>query len=101
MSSLWETLEDYCAARSGRGSVPALAVDTLMQEARHVLGYYGKPGGYMPGSFTMSLIRCWELADNLNQAKLRSQWPELGDVIYLIRSGQDEAVQAIAEGNAP
>lgn len=94
----YETLMEYCAARPG---YPELDVWTLRQEARHILGYYGKPGGYMPGSFTGSLIRCWELADNSNQVKLRSQWPELADVIYLMRSGQHESLLAIAEGKAP
>lgn len=98
MFDSYKTLEEYCAARPG---YPELDVMTLQQEARHVLGYYHKPGGYMPGSFTSSLIRCWELADNYNQAKLNSQWPELGTVIYLMRSGNDEGLLAIAEGKAP
>jgi hypothetical protein len=96
-----ETLEEYCAERTGRGAAPALDVATLREEARHILGHYDKPGGYRPGSFTAALIRCWELADNSNQAKLNSQWPELGQAIYLMRSGQTEGLLAIAEGRAP
>jgi hypothetical protein len=96
-----ETFEEYCTARTGRDAAPALDPTTLREEARHILGHYDKPGGYKPGSFTTALIRCWELADNINQAKLVSQWPELGQAIYLMRSGQTEGLIAISEGRAP
>jgi hypothetical protein len=93
--------EEYCAARTGRDPVPALDPATLKETARNILGYYGKPGGYMPGSFTCALIRCWELADRSNQDKLASQWPELAASIYFIRTGQDEGLLALAEGRTP
>lgn len=97
----YETLADYCAERTGRNPEPALDVATLQEAAHHILGYYNKPGGYLPGAFTASLIRCWELADHENQGKLRSQWPELAACIYLSRSGQTEGLTRIIEGKAP
>lgn len=101
MTAKYETLEEYCAERTGRNAAPALDIDAFKGAARHLLGYYHKPGGYLPGAFTLALIRCWELADNDNKAKLYSQWPELGEAIMLMRSGQDEGVLAVAEGRAP
>lgn len=96
-----ETFEEYCAARIGRDPVPALDPATLQQEARHVLGYYGKPGGYMPGSFTSALIRCWELADSTNRDKLADKWPELDTAIFFKRTGNYEGLLALAEGRTP
>lgn len=97
----YPTLEAYCAERTGRNPAPALNVGEFIEAARHLLGYYQKPGGYMPGAFTQALIRCWELADNTNKAKLYSQWPELGEAIELMRSGRHEAVLNVAEGRTP
>jgi hypothetical protein len=101
MTTDYPTLEAWAAERTGRDAAPALDIGELKQSARHLLGYYNKPGGYLPGAFTLALIRCWELADNSNQLKLMSQWPELGEVIYLMRSGQTESVLNVAEGKAP
>lgn len=101
MTSGYETLADYCAERDGRNAAPALNVPDFMEAARHLLGYYRKPGGWTPGAFTMSLIRCWELADNINQAKLYSQWPELGEAIVMMKSGRTEGLANVAEGRAP
>jgi hypothetical protein len=101
MTTDYPTLEAWAAERTGRDAAPALDIEELKQSARHLLGYYNKPGGYLPGAFTLAQIRCWELADNSNQARLMSVWPELGEVIYLMRSGQHESVLNVAEGRAP
>jgi hypothetical protein len=95
------TFEEYCEGRTGRDPVPALDPFILKDAARNLLGHYGMPGGYMPGSFTGALIRCFELADNTNRTKLDSQWPELAHAIYLLRTGQDEGLRAVAEGRVP
>jgi hypothetical protein len=96
-----QTFEEYCAGRTGRDPVPALDPVILKNEARNVLGHYGMPGGYLPGSFTAALIRCFELADNSNRAKLDNLWPELAHAIYLLRTGQDAGLLAVAEGRVP
>lgn len=102
----FETLEDFCAERRPSWVEPAgqpqLDVEDVKVAAHHLLGYNNQPGGYMPGSFTTALIRAWELADNDNQAKLNSQWPELGAVVFILRSGGGfDSLRTITEGKAP
>lgn len=100
------TLEDFCAERPPTWQKPegepALDIDVLKQEAHHLLGINDEPGGYKPGAFTTALIRCWDLADTGNQAKLHSQWPELGQAIFIKRSGGGfDGLRRIIEGKAP
>lgn len=99
----FETFEEFCAASDDpRNPLPALDPDKVQVAACHLLGYYGRGGGYQPGAFTGALIRCWELADADNQRKLASQWPELSVAIdWVRRTGGTEALQALAERKAP
>lgn len=102
----FETLEDFCAERPPNWrkpeGEPQLDIGKLKVAAYHLLGYNNQPGGYPPGSFTAALIRAWELADNDNQAKLHSQWPELGQAIFVLTSqGGFDALRRITEGEAP
>jgi hypothetical protein len=44
--------------------------------ARDMLGYYGLPGGYTPGSFTSAMIRLLEVADSFNTARILNEFGE-------------------------
>ena len=72
----------------------------LTESARHLLGYYHKPGGYMPGGFTTKLIELFEKADPINRAKLAAVYPEISHVAALLERGHEDEVRAIAEGRA-
>lgn len=102
----YETLEEFCEAQPPSWSTPegqpALDIEELKRSAHHLLGINHEPGGYMPGSFTTALITLWGRADNDNQRKLASQWPELAAVIFIQRSGGGfDSLRAITEGKAP
>lgn len=78
-------------------SYPLLDGEALAQAARHLLGFYGKPGGYQPGTFTTLLIRAWEHADSSNNYKLSIIYPEMGVIVNLMKRGDEASVLSIAE----
>lgn len=67
--------------------------------ARQLLGYYGYSGGYQPGSFTASLLRTWELADQWNRARLAQAFPDLGRAVALMHTHGAAALVAALDDN--
>lgn len=54
------------------------------QIANHVLWHYTR-GGYPAGSFTSGLLDLWGRADDVNSARLASQWPDYAAAIKLVQ----------------
>lgn len=63
--------------------IPKEELNEFAQSCRHLLGYYGLPGGWPPGGFTSALIGVWEKADLSNRARLSLAFPVLGKAVDL------------------
>lgn len=69
-----------------------------LHTARDVLGYYGLPGGYSPGSFTSALLKTLEVSDWNNRCILLAAFPHFIPAVGILRSeGSDALVEAVAE----
>jgi hypothetical protein len=78
--------------------------DTEMEAARHVLAYYGLPGGRDGSAFMMNLIRTIESADVLNRYTLLRAFPEYlpAYTILTAEGGEALAVEvALQAGRTP
>lgn len=79
-----------------------LSVNSITQDdARHVLHYFGKDGGWQGGSFTQKLLELLGIADLENFQKLSNEFPGLATA-YLIAADERnglEILQQIALGN--
>lgn len=62
---------------------------TTPEQAAHVLGYMGQPGGYPPGDWTRDLISVMDRADVRNYAALREAFPGYGDAIHMFKYDPD------------
>ena len=74
-------------------------VDINVTVAREVLGMYGDPLGWMPGSFGEALITTFMKADAINFAKLSVIYPDYGSMISLVKNhenGIDELRELVA-----
>ena len=61
-----------------------LKIEAITQDdARHVLHYFGKEGGWQGGSYTQKLIELLGVADQDNFSKLASVYPGLAAAHYL------------------
>jgi hypothetical protein len=69
-----------------------------LKAARDMLGYYGLPGGWTPGSFTSALIKLLEVADTQNTARTLSAFPEFRTAYSVMTFDGGEALsQMVAE----
>jgi hypothetical protein len=59
------------------------------EEAAHVLGYMGQPGGYPPGDWTRSLISVMDRADRVNFARLSQALPGYGEALRMYKYDED------------
>jgi hypothetical protein len=59
------------------------------EQAAHVLGYLGQPGGYPPGDWTRDLISVMDRADFANSARLRGAFPGYGDALHMFKYDPD------------
>lgn len=67
----------------------------FIEAVRHILGHHNHPGGYRAGTFTTDLIELWGKADYVNQARLATGFPVLGQVIAILQRDGLEAVAAL------
>lgn len=61
----------------------------LPEQAAHVLGYMGQPGGFPPGDWTRDLLSVMDRADFANSARLRHAFPGYGDAIHMFKYDPD------------
>lgn len=59
----------------------------LTKDEQHVLGFLGKRGGLVAGSFTTALIDAMMHADDENLSKLHTVFPELADAVLSWKLG--------------
>ncbi|MEV8045913.1 hypothetical protein AB0P02_19010 [Streptomyces griseoluteus] len=73
------------------------------ETARHVLWHYGHPSGWVPGSFTVLLMRVIDAADYVHKNRLRTVYPELVAAMDLAATREDgiDRLQRIAGIPAP
>ncbi|MFJ3663124.1 hypothetical protein ACIPPM_21965 [Streptomyces sp. NPDC090119] len=73
------------------------------ETARHVLWHYGCDGGWVPGSFTVLLMRVIDAADIIHTSRLRTVYPELVAAMNLAATREDGTarLQRIAGIPAP
>lgn len=67
--------------------------ETVRSYARDLLGYLNKPGGTVPGGFTIKLFELWAKADFVNKMKIQQTWPEIGHVLVVNDHGGEAAVR--------
>lgn len=65
---------------------------TFKAIAQDLLGLLHKPGGTVPGSFTIGLFELWSKADLDNKARIESAWPE---VAFVLRSNDLAGLNAV------
>lgn len=61
----------------------------MPEQAAHVLGYMGQPGGFPPGDWTRDLLSVMDRADFANSARLRHAFPGYGDAIHMFKYDPD------------
>ena len=68
------------------------------EAARHLLFYYGAPGGLQPGRFHILLIKTLEAADQYNRSKLLRAFPEFEPAVTIAQiHGLNTLAEVIAE----
>lgn len=70
--------------------------DVEKMNGRMILGHYGE-GGHHPGSFSESLIRCFETADLMNTQRLFEAFPEWTRPITLMKFNGIKALREKVE----
>lgn len=72
-----------------------------LEDARHVLFHFGRPGGYQAGSFTTHLLHALSSADPAHFARLAAAYPSLAAAVDLAQNDQDgiAKLQHIAAGD--
>lgn len=63
--------------------------------ARDMLGFYGLPGGYSPGSFTSNLIRTLEVADSINTTRILNEFSEYRTAYSILTTYGGETLSKI------
>lgn len=57
--------------------------ETTSEAARHVLAFFGQPGGYQAGGFITALLEAIMKADQTNRAKLALGFPKYVEAVML------------------
>lgn len=66
-----------------------------IRAAQHLLGYYRVPGFPHPGSFTETLIQCFERADPWNKGRLLLGFPEYRPALAVLSIHGTEKLEEI------
>jgi hypothetical protein len=64
--------------------------------ATDLLGYFGLPGGTVPGSFTWTMFDLWAKADIVNKAIIAQSWPFIAVALRANDEGGEAAIRAVA-----
>ena len=57
-----------------------------LEAAKHLLGFYGKPGGLQGGRFHTQLIKTMEAADHYNRNRLLRAFPEFEPAVTIAQT---------------
>lgn len=80
-----------------------MSLDDPQHCAAIVLGFYGKDGGYSPGSFEECMMQAFDGADSENFKKLSAAYPYLGTCMAMYKYVTDgvQYLQHIPAGSFP